>query len=386
MSINEESVIKLFEKSKHFLFQISLLYTLLFIFFIAIPAYFYTQLEIENYKIQENKLLYDHASMLENAIYEFSNSTNDNFVFPKSFKFNVQLLNSKEENLFKTFNHKSDFSSSTISMRTKLSNNRLEAAFLVVSKEIYFKAIYLKILILSICISLFIFISIYLIIKTSVEPYKKANEYLDAFFNDAMHELKTPLGVIQLNLEILEEKHPNVKELTRSINAAKNLFLVYEDIEYLIKQKSVNYNKETIDFSYVLSQRIDQFESLTKAKNLIFNLYIQDKVMLTINRIQLQRIVDNTLSNAIKYSYKNSIIVINLIQKDDTIEFSVSNQGDIITDKKQIFNRYYKENFIKGGFGIGLNIVKNICQENHIAIIVESNKEQGTCFTYKFLI
>lgn len=371
-------------KSKEFLYKIAFLYTLIFILFIAIPAYFYTQLEIESYKTNQNKLLYEHALNIQNAIDEFSNSKNDTFIFPKSFQFEVQLLNQENKIIFKTNSEHIHSSPNIIQYKTALQNNRLSASYLIVSKNISFDAIYLKILILSICISLFIFISIYLIIKTSVEPYKKANEYLDAFFNDAMHELKTPLGVIQLNLEILEEKQSNTKELTRAMNATKNLFLIYEDIEYLIKQKSVNYKKERLNFSYILSQRIDQFESLTQSKNLHFKQTIQQDVLLDINRIQLQRIIDNTLSNAIKYSFKNTTITLELFSNEHSICFRVNNFGEIIKDKKQIFNRYYKENSIKG-FGIGLNIVKNICQENNIAIEVDSSGENGTTFHYTFL-
>lgn len=374
----------MFQQNKEFLYKIALLYTLIFIVFIAIPAYFYTQLEIENHKTKQNKLLYEYAITLQNSIYDFSNSTETTFSFPKSFTYNVTLLNDKNQAIFKTI-HSTISSKDVIELKLELLENRLDASFLLVSKEISLEIIYLKILVLAICIFAFIFITIYLIIKTSVEPYKKANEYLDAFFNDAMHELKTPLGVIQLNLEILEEKQPNVKEITRSMNATKNLFLVYEDIEYLIKQKSVNYSKEILDFSYILSQRIDQFESLTKAKNLLFNINIQPSITLVMNRIQLQRIIDNTLSNAIKYSFKNTTIHICLSQNEQNILFSVQNQGEPIKDKKLIFNRYYKENSIKGGFGIGLNIVKNICDENHIDIDVQSTANNETTFLYTFL-
>ena len=357
----------------------------MFILFITVPAYFYTQLEIENYKTQQNKLLYDHATLIQNALYEFSNSKNDTFSFPQSFQFEVKLLNEQEKIIFKTSHPQLNDSYEFLHTKVKLLDNRLDARFLTVSKALSYETIYLKILILSLCIGIFIFISIYLIIKISVEPYKKANEYLDAFFNDAMHELKTPLGVIQLNLEILEEKHPQIKEITRSMNATKNLFLVYEDIEYLIKQKSVNYNKELLDFSYILRQRIDQFESLTQTKNLIFSCDIQNDVRLFLNRIQLQRLIDNTLSNAIKYSFKNTLISIHLHQTPTHIVFHVTNFGELIVNKKQIFHRYYKENSIKGGFGIGLNIVKNICDENNIAIEVQSSVHNGTTFSYTFL-
>ncbi len=200
-----------------------------------------------------------------------------------------------------------------------------------------------------------------------------------------MHELKTPLGVIQLNLEILDEKQANTKEINRSINAVKNLFLVYEDIEYLIKQKSVKYNKEEVDFSYILKQRIDQFESLSVTKNLKFILNIKDNINIYINRTHLQRIIDNTISNAIKYSYKDTNITITLKSddKNNTI-FSVHNFSNPIKDTKTVLIDTIKKPY-KGGFGIGLNIVENICKLNNIKIKLSSTKEIGTSFTYTFL-
>lgn len=373
------------EKSRNFIFKISLFYTAIFFIFIAIPTYFYTNLELENYKNNQNRILIEHAQKIQRAIYDFSNSKSNTFNFPKSFKFEATLLTNEKKIIYKTrsVNIKKD---SKMSIEIELSNNRLGAKYLKVEKNISYKEVYLKILVLSLCIGLFIFISIYLIIKASIEPYKKANEYLDAFFNDAMHELKTPLGVIQLNLEILDEKQPDTKELNRSINAVKNLFLVYEDIEYLIKQKSVKYNKEKVDFTYFLKQRVDQFESLSTTKNLNFILNIKDNITIYINRTHLQRIIDNTISNAIKYSYKDTNITIDLKKdKNNNIIFGVHNFANPIKNKKTIFNRYYKENHIKGGFGIGLNIVKNICELNNIKITLNSTQDDGTVFSYTFL-
>ncbi|XPV69765.1 MAG: sensor histidine kinase [Halarcobacter sp.] len=340
------------------------------------------QIEIKNYNSYQNRVISQYANKIQRAIYDFSSSTNDTFIFPKSFKYKVIVKDSNSKTLYK-INDEKNFKKS-IRLDINLAENRLNAKNLTLIKEISYKRIYLKILILVICISLFIFISIFLIIKASIEPYKKVNEYLDAFFNDAMHELKTPLGIIQLNLEILQEKQAKTKEIERSINATKNLLLVYEDIEYLIKQKSVSYNKEQIEFSYLLWQRIDQFESLTVAKNLNFDTQIEPNIQINLNRIHLQRIIDNTISNAIKYSNKNTTITIKLYKKEENLIFSVHNIGKTIKDKKAIFNRYYKENSIKG-IGLGLNIVKNICDENQIKIEVQSEKHSGTKFKYTFL-
>ena len=207
------------EKSKNFILKISLFYTAVFFVFIAIPTYFYTNLELESYENSQNRVLIEYAQKVQRTIYDFSNSKSDTFIFPKSFQFEATLLTSNKQIIYKTRNLDINNKSKLLSLEVELSKNRLNAKYLKVSKKISFKEIYLKILILSICIGLFIFISIYLIIKASIEPYKKANEYLDAFFNDAMHELKTPLGIIQLNLEILEEKEQmkenSSKELQR---------------------------------------------------------------------------------------------------------------------------------------------------------------------------
>ena len=371
------------EKSKNFILKISLFYTIIFFIFIAIPTYFYTNLELQNYENTQNRVLVEHAQKIQRTIYDFSNSKSDTFIFPKSFKYEAVLLTKDRNIIYKTknLNLKNE---SKLSIEVELSNNRLNAKYLSLTKNISKKEIYLKILILALSITLFIFISIYLIIKASIEPYKKANEYLDAFFNDAMHELKTPLGIIQLNLEILEAKEKNSKELERSINATKNLFLVYEDIEYLIKEKSVKYNKEEIDFTYTLNQRIDQFESLANPKNIKFNLNIEDNIIVLLNRTHLLRIIDNTISNAIKYSFLNTTISINLYKQNNTTIFSVHNYAKPIKNKKTIFERYQKENHIKGGFGIGLNIVKNICQINNIAVFLNSTKVDGTTFKFNF--
>ncbi len=101
----------------------------------------------------------------------------------------------------------------------------------------------MKISLLTISIGIFVFISAYIILKQTITPYKKANSYLDRFFNDAMHEIKTPLGILQLNLELLEEKDKKAKEIKRSLNAVKTLLFTYEDIEYMMKQKESHIQK-----------------------------------------------------------------------------------------------------------------------------------------------
>jgi len=103
-----------------------------------------------------------------------------------------------------------------------------------------------------------------------------------------------------------------------------------------------------------------------------------------INRVELQRIIDNTLSNAIKYSNKKTLIKVILQKSNEKIVFSVSDEGVGIKDTKKIFERYNREDTVKGGFGIGLSIVKYICLKHNIEIQVETQKDKGSTFTYIF--
>lgn len=371
--------------NKNHLLKISVWYSLLIVILIFVPSYFYTKSEIQNYKNNQSNQIEQYGFNIQRTIYDFNTSKNDIFYFPKSFNIEAFVYDSKNNLIFSTSDKKISNDKNQIIKKYILNENRLDAKVLIVSKEISLYEVYLKISILIISIGLFIFISAYLILKQTITPYKKANKYLDRFFNDAMHELKTPLGILQLNLELLEEKHENSKEVKRSLNAVKNLQLTYEDIEYLMKQEIVSYTKEKLDFSTFLKQRIEIFKSLAQAKKIEINEEIEKDIFITINRIELQRVIDNTVSNAIKYSNESSKIEIVLkSNKEFQAIFMVKDYGKGIKDKTKIFNRYHREESIKGGFGIGLNIVKNICDKNFIKIDIDTKLSKGSTFTYYF--
>ncbi|QKF82436.1 sensor histidine kinase [Halarcobacter ebronensis] len=370
--------------NKNHLIKISVWYSLFIIILIFVPSYFYTKSEIQNYKINQTNLVEQYALNIQRAIYDFNRSKNDIFFFPKSFNINAYIYDSKEELIYSTSNIKLE-NRNIISKKYLLNENRLDAKKLIVEKSFNLNEVYLKISILIISVGLFIFISAYLILKQTITPYKKANNYLDRFFNDAMHELKTPLGILQLNLELLEEKNSDLIEVKRSLNAVKNLQLTYEDIEYLMKQKRVSYTKENIDFTLFLRHRVEIFKSLAQAKSIKLNENIKENIKISINRIELQRVIDNTISNAIKYSNESSKINITLKKDSDyKAVLSIEDFGKGIKDKNKIFERYHREEEIKGGFGIGLNIVKHICKKNSIKIEVISQLDVGSTFTYYF--
>lgn len=139
-----------------------------------------------------------------------------------------------------------------------------------------------------------------------------------------------------------------------------------------------------MEFSTFLEDRIAYFEPLAFAKEIFFETNIQPELFIMINRIELQRIIDNNVTNAIKYSHPKSTILITLLEDGNDIVFKIKDQGIGIKEVDKIFDRHYRGDIVKGGFGIGLNIVKSICEKYGIKINVESEENQGSCFIYTF--
>ncbi len=206
------------------------------------------------------------------------------------------------------------------------------------------------------------------------------------FLKNSVHEINTPLSIIQTNIDLLRRHIPNNKYVTNIENGSKIIQNIYDSLSFLIKKDKVIYLKEYINFSSYLKERIDFFQEIAKANLLNFEFEINEDIYIKFNIIQLQRIIDNNLSNAIKYSNAKSTIYIHLnYYKKDRVEFYVKTSSSKIKSKEEIFNGYYRENSSRGGFGLGLKIVKDICDKNFVTITLYSSKKE-TKFIYRFKI
>ena len=371
---------------KYILIQVLL--TLLIAF---IPIYFYLDSSFENQNIKDKMDLKNHAYSVISKIDSFEKENSSIFYYPRSniyfsgiFDKNNQIIFSllKKNNLdfFDEFLINKD----EICYKNYLNENIFEAKFLVVCKEIDNSQVIYNAIILILSISCFIFLSSFFIIKQSIEPYKRLNQYLDDFLKDAMHELKTPIGVARINVDMLQMRLKNDKYILRIKSALKNMTVIYEDLEYYMQQNMVKDEKTDINFSLFLERRIEFFNDLVISKNIKFTKNIQNDIHIIFNELELYRIIDNNISNAIKYSKDGSIVEISLQKDNDQIRLIFKDEGIGIKDKSKIFERYYRGDKITGGFGIGLSIVKNICVKNKIEIKVESQVNKGTTFIYLF--
>ncbi len=233
------------------------------------------------------------------------------------------------------------------------------------------------------------------IIRVSRQDYenelKKEKEYSQnllkmqkRFLRSAVHETNTPLAVIMANIELYEHEHGKNQALSNIEAATKNIYGIYDDLSYLTKKDKLVYPKRNIDLAEFMQNRIAFFEivALQSNLNIIFDNQSNTHAI-KINETKLQRIVDNNITNAIKYTKEFEKMEVQLYDYHDRIVFEISSTSTIIKEPEHVFDAYYRENYDKNGLGLGLNLVKRICQEEDIKIELISTKEK-TSFKYHF--
>jgi signal transduction histidine kinase len=256
------------------------------------------------------------------------------------------------------------------------------ARYLIIKNELSFAEVYEKVFLILFSVVILVFILSLIFLQTFAEPFKRMNETLDNFIKDSVHEINTPLSIINVNIDLYNRKNPPSKYLSRMKSASKVLSNIYNDMDYLIKHDRLDYERETIDLTHFLQERIEYFSEVAQMKNIVINSKIECDVEILMSAKKLQRVIDNTISNAIKYSYENSHVDISLYIKDEKCYLSFKDYGVGIENVAKIFSRYYREDTNKGGFGIGLNIVKSIIDETGIELQIDSTPKVGSEFLY----
>lgn len=221
-------------------------------------------------------------------------------------------------------------------------------------------------------------ITIFIIYKVRYE--EKLLKYKDKFIEHSVHEIKTPLSIINLNTQ-LRNKIFGEDKYSKKIEAAiKTLQNSYEDMTFLHTKKYISYNLEVLALKDVLEKRVSYFKSVSTAQGRVLNLEIDSNCLIRISQIEIERLIDNNLSNAIKYSDINSIIIINLT--NNILSFKTF--GKEIKNKNKIFKRYERENENHGGHGLGLSIIKDICKKYKMKIELKY-KDNQNIFIYSFI-
>lgn len=224
------------------------------------------------------------------------------------------------------------------------------------------------------------------ITKPAEEAFKKQKE----FIADASHELKTPLAVIMASSDELKSDKKNskyVENIKYESERMNNLIKGLLDLSKLEDGISINNYKEE-NISKIIEKTSLVFESIAYENNIRIDTNIKDNIMFNCNKDEIERLISIILDNAIKHSYKESIILVN-VYKDKNINIEITNEGDPIKDgdEEKIFERFYRDdksrNRESNRYGLGLAIAKNIVI-NHKGTIKAYSKDNKTTFKIIF--
>ena len=257
-------------------------------------------------------------------------------------------------------------------------------------------------LILSVIVSIAYFYRSKLLLRNSLELERRDKLQKDAineskmrFLGNISHELKTPIALISGQLELILMSNyslPTIQNSLREVHnrAAKMGALINELLDFL------KYNKE--NFSLRIKQQdivlftqeiYDSFVSYAELKNIHFNFVFDQKSRYAwFDEVQLQKVFNNILSNAFKFTPENGTVEIKITSSDSSVIITFTDSGIGIPKDMtgRIFERFFQVNnsvnreLSNTGTGIGLSLSLNIVKAHHGQITVESEEHKGSSF------
>jgi signal transduction histidine kinase len=206
----------------------------------------------------------------------------------------------------------------------------------------------------------------------------------DFFIRKMVHEMNTPLSAIELNISVIIRDYPNVRNLEMIKSSARILSTIYDDIAFLSRKEYLCPVAEWINIEEFIADRILYFDAMLTVKEIVIEMEIDEGYEVHISRTELQRLIDNNLSNAVKYTQLRGEIIIVISKESHGLLLTFRDNGIGMSEKGQqkLFEVYYRGNAHHQGLGLGMSIIKDICDANSISITVESTKGQGSSFIY----
>ncbi|WP_062052538.1 cell wall metabolism sensor histidine kinase WalK [Bacillus sp. JCM 19034] len=231
-----------------------------------------------------------------------------------------------------------------------------------------------------------------IIVLHDVTEEEKIEQDRREFVANVSHELRTPLTTMKSYLEALEDgalQDPEIAPRFLSVtqNETDRMIRLVKDLLQLSKIDSDDYSlkKELIEMNRYLDQTIERFEMIASDKNIVFQRKLNKKsIYAEIDRDKMTQILDNIISNAMKYSPEGGTVKVRLLLQGKNIRISVSDQGMGIPRESQtkIFERFYRVDKARarsvGGTGLGLAIAKELVQAHGGHIWAQSEYGKGT--------
>lgn len=221
----------------------------------------------------------------------------------------------------------------------------------------------------------------YFLSRLLLNPVKENFAILNRFMKDSAHDLNTPVTALMMSANYLKKSYDK-EILEHMLMSSKMISEIYNSIYYLAFHDIDIEEKEYFDLSDLINNSIHYFQEIAASKSIIINAQLTP-LTIKMDKNSAKKLINNLISNAIKYSYSEKSIDINL--QENVLKIKDQGVGINKKDQKKIFRRYKRINKQSaGGFGIGLDIVMGICRDNNIEIALDSMIGEGSTFTLIF--
>jgi signal transduction histidine kinase len=201
----------------------------------------------------------------------------------------------------------------------------------------------------------------------ALRPLKKALELNEEFVKDILHDINTPLSSLVVNFKLFKKEIGENRKIDRMQSSVTTILSLQNNLKAFLDDSHLQ--KERFDLAPLLHERIAYFQTLYPQLRFRENV---ENFKLETNKDAFVRIVDNLISNACKYNSKKGGV--DIVTEDYLL--LIEDSGDGIENVDKVFERFYKEH--ARGMGIGLHIVKKLCDALDIPIRIESVVDKGT--------
>ena len=395
MLVLKSSGIDLSKSETRTIIGFSLIYSILVLVILGVITFLY-------YQFKKDLMLQDVRQTLQNYsntqianLKELHINIDKSDIYPRDERFNSAIYDSSKKKIFSTLlmdDVKLDeviyLKDGYIHLIKEPESYYLGSKYVIVEIEddnIWFANIKYKMLFWFLFSFILLLFVGYFIAKLFLKPMRESIQMLDRFIKDTTHELNTPIAAILSNIQMINKDNIDEK-LAKKINrieiGAKTISNIYEDLTFVSLNNQIISNNEKLYFSQILNQRVDFFKSIASSKKIEFILDIKDDIFIVCDVKKLSKLIDNILSNAIKYNKFQGFIKVTL--KDKILIIEDSGKGMSKDNLSNLFTRYKRFDKSVGGFGIGLNIVSLIAKEYDFKVDVISKIDVGTRIKIKW--
>ena len=235
----------------------------------------------------------------------------------------------------------------------------------------------------------------FILVLHDITQLRQLNSMRRDFISNLSHELRTPVSVIRANSETLLDgaldNKKDAKVFSKAIlHNAERLSSMVSDLIDLsrIDYGDLKFNISSIDLNKFIDSLISSMTSLAKKKNITLSYKPNHKHPIKADSQALERVMNNLVDNAFKYSPNDSVIEITTSENKEFIKVMVSDTGIGIskTDQVYIFDRFYRTASARAsenqGSGLGLAIVKNLINNLNGEVGVNNRPDGGSIFWF----